>query len=33
LLQVQSPLVSAFEAQPGWRRVYADAQAVIDARD
>ncbi|MFZ2004116.1 MAG: hypothetical protein WAV02_03450 [Stellaceae bacterium] len=33
LLQAQSPLVAAFDAQPGWRRAYADAQAVIDVRN
>lgn len=30
LLQARSPLVAAFDAQPGWRRVYSDGQAVID---
>lgn len=33
LLQAQSPLVAAFEAQPGWRRAYADGQAVIDVQN
>jgi hypothetical protein len=33
LLQAQSPLVATFEAQPHWRRVYADDRAVIDVRD
>lgn len=33
VLQAQSPLVAAFQKQPGWRRVYADDQAVIDIRN
>jgi hypothetical protein len=33
LLQVQSPLVAAFDELPGWRRVYVDDQAVIDVRN
>lgn len=29
LLQVQSPAVAALDRMPGWRRAYADGQAVI----
>jgi hypothetical protein len=32
LLQAQSPAVSALDRLPGWRRVYADDQAVIHGR-
>jgi hypothetical protein len=33
LLQAQSPAVAALDHVPGWHRVYADGQAVIDARN
>ena len=33
LLQAQSPMVAALDRLPGWHRVYADDQAVIDARN
>jgi hypothetical protein len=33
LLQAQSPTVAAFDHLPGWRRAYADDQAVIETRD
>ena len=32
LLQAQSPAVAALDRLPGWRRVYADDQAVIHVR-
>jgi hypothetical protein len=32
LLQVQSPAVAALDRMPGWRRAYADDQAVIHIR-
>jgi len=32
LLQAQSPAIGALDRLPGWRRVYADDQAVIDVR-
>lgn len=33
LLQAQAPAVAVLDRLPGWRRVYADNQAVIDVRD
>ncbi len=33
LLQAGSPAVPALERLPGWRRVYADDQAIVDTRD
>ena len=33
LLQAGSPAVAALDRLPGWRRVYADNQAVIDIRE
>jgi hypothetical protein len=33
LLQAQSPAIAALDRLPGWRRVYADDQAVIDVRN
>ena len=32
LVQTQSPAAAALDRLPGWRRVYADDQAVIHAR-
>ncbi|MBV8777589.1 MAG: hypothetical protein JO258_10380 [Alphaproteobacteria bacterium] len=33
LLQAQAPAVAALDRLPGWRRAYADAQAVVHVRD
>jgi hypothetical protein len=33
LLQVRSPAAAALDRLPGWRRAYADEQAVIHVRD
>jgi len=33
LLQAGSPAVAALDRLPGWQRVYADEQAVIDVRN
>jgi hypothetical protein len=32
LLQAQSPAIAALDGMPGWRRAYADGQAVIHVR-